>query len=101
MKQNHPKQVPYPKARDNSGLVHGQPEATYVPLVAAEKNLCEPDENFIDSIAITVFSSAAGAYIRDVAHRSSVPEIEFEKMARMAIQAAKLFRKTQESDASS
>jgi len=84
-KHDHPKQVPYPKARDNSGLVHGQP---------GEINICGPDPDFMDSIAIAIFSSAAGAYIRDVAHRPSVQEIEFEKMSRMAIQAAKVFRKT-------
>lgn len=65
--------------------------------MAAEKTAVQIDEGLSEWI----FAHAAGAYIRDVAHRPSVPDVEFEKMARMAIQAAKLFRKTQESDASS
>lgn len=96
-KHDHPKGVQYPKARDNSGLVHGQPGEVYVPLVAAEKTAVQIDEGLSEWI----FAHAAGAYIRDVAHRPSLQEIEFEKMSRMAIQAAKLFRKTQGSDAKS
>lgn len=72
-KHDHPKGVQYPKARD--------------PLpVSIEAT---------DALEESIFASAAGAYIRDVAHRPSIPEIEFEKMARMAIQAAKVFRKVQ------
>ncbi len=71
----HPKPVKYP-----------EPKEPVLPVT--------PFELRVD-LAESIFASAAGAYIRDVAHRPSVPEIEFEKMARMAIQAAKVFRKVQ------
>ena len=79
MKHDHPKPVPYLETKN------------YIPVTIEAT----------DALEESIFSSAAGAYIRDVAHRPSMPEIEFEKMARMAIQAAKVFRKAQGSDAKS
>lgn len=97
---DHPKSVKYPQAKE-----------TETVLMASDSTRAAVDVNghliqggsltLRDSLAESIYAHAVGAYIRDVAHRPSIPDVEFEKMARMAIQAAKLFRKTQESDASS
>lgn len=73
MKHDHPKPVPYLETKN------------YIPVTIEAT----------DTLEDSIFASAAGAYIRDVAHRPSVPDVEFEKIAKMAVHAAELFRRSE------
>jgi hypothetical protein len=51
-----------------------------------------PEVKERDSLAESIYAHAVGAWIRDTCHRPSIPDVEFERIAKMAVHAAELFR---------
>lgn len=90
---DHPKSVKYPQAKE-----------TETVLMASDSTRAAVDVNghliqggsltLRDSLAESIYAHAVGAWIRDTCHRPSISEVEFEKIAKISIQAAETFRKT-------
>jgi len=90
---DHPKSVKYPQAKE-----------TETVLMASDSTRAAVDVNghliqggsltLRDSLAESIYAHAVGAYIRDVAHRPSIPDMEFEKIAKISKQAALIFMRT-------